>query len=169
MLSRSLGRALALGAMGVSAAVLLASCDLGFIFPSRPSAPLFAGLKGGSLVFRWCGPTSDYVDLLIQYRVETSDRESITAAQGEGAFQLRTGSEFSAMTPPSGLNYVASTPVPITEEPTVVLVTLDAPDPGRASDFVALSLPPSSQFADGVWVGAEGIVDDEPCSATNRD
>lgn len=80
-------------------------------------------LRDGVPWFHWCGEqTEEFGYILVEFSVYAKDRLDGTAAEGDGRFRLIYGDEFSVTTPPQGVEYTHTEPVPVTDSDTRIFV-----------------------------------------------
>lgn len=145
----------------------LAGC--GIFVPTAPNEqPLSMTLRDGEPWFHWCGePTKEFGYILIEFSVYSNDRVDGTAAEGEGRFRLKYGDEFSVTTPPMGVDYTHTEPVPVTDTETSLFVNTGEARGKLGGVSVIFEPGPLTSLKPGQWLYPGGEVSNEPCGMRN--
>lgn len=163
------GGRVAVVAAAVAVVFPLGGCGVPLVPISAPSDPMAMKVTSeGDVVFRWCGEDDEIGNFLrVTYRIYAEKRIEEVAAEGlgDGSIHLAHGESFSTTSPPSGVTYDLSKPIPVTNHRTTVFI-VSGPERGKldgAGIHVTLDMPSMSELPRGQWVHPDGDITVEAC------
>lgn len=140
---------------------MLPGCFLGGAGNERPVSMT---LRDGEFVLHWCGePTEELGYIELSYALYSPTRTNHVALRGEGAFVLRTGDEFTASSPPNGLEVLESHELPPEGNDRITVFLNSGSDEENFDGVRAILRVTSPRDLDGRWLYPSGEINDAPC------